>query len=106
MKRCLGVLLLCWLPLAAATERPNVVIFVADDLGYADLGFRGSPIETPSLDRLAAEGMDLQRFYVAPICSPTRAALMTGRNPLRLGVAYGVVLPWDSGGVHTREHFT
>lgn len=90
---------------AGTTERPNVVIFVADDLGYADPGYRGSGIETPTLDRLAAEGMDLTRFYVAPICSPTRAALMTGRDPIRLGVAYGVLLPWDGGGVHTREHF-
>ena len=90
---------------ALAADQPNVVILVADDLGYADPGFRGSEIETPSLDRLAAEGMDLQRFYTAPICSPTRAALMTGRDPIRLGVAYGVLLPWDSGGVHTSEHF-
>lgn len=88
-----------------ANTRPNVVIFVADDLGYADTGYRGSEIETPSLDRLAAEGVDLQRFYTAPICSPTRAALMTGRNPNRLGVTYSVLLPWSSGGVHTSETF-
>lgn len=88
-----------------ATERPNIVIFVADDLGWADVGFRGSRIETPNLDSLAAEGMELRRFYAAPICSPTRAALMTGRDPIRLGVAYSVILPWDSGGVHTSEHF-
>jgi arylsulfatase A-like enzyme len=88
-----------------ATEQPNIVIFVADDLGWADVGFRGSRIETPNLDKLAAEGMELNRFYTTPICSPTRAALMTGRDPIRLGVAYSVVLPWDSGGVHTSEHF-
>lgn len=101
------ILLLCILFSATswATTPPNVVILVADDLGYADTGYRGSPIETPSLDRLAAEGMDLQRFYTAPICSPTRAALMTGRNPNRLGVAYSVLLPWSSGGVHTSEQF-
>ncbi len=88
-----------------ADDRPNVVILVADDLGFADPGYRGSPIETPTIDRLAAEGVELDRFYVSPICSPTRAALMTGRDPLRLGVAFGVVLPWDSGGVHTDERF-
>jgi arylsulfatase A-like enzyme len=88
-----------------AADRPNVVILVADDLGYADPSFRGSDIATPSIDGLAAQGMELRRFYVAPICSPTRAALMTGRDPIRLGVAYGVLLPWDSGGVHTSEHF-
>ena len=89
----------------SAYEQPNVVIMVADDIGYADMSFRGSDIETPSLDRLAAEGLELTRFYTTPICSPTRAALMTGRDPVRLGVAYGVLLPWDSGGVHTSEHF-
>jgi arylsulfatase A-like enzyme len=88
-----------------AADRPNVVILVADDLGYADPGFRGSDIATPSIDGLAAQGMEIRRFYVSPICSPTRAALMTGRDPIRLGVAYGVLLPWDSGGVHTSEHF-
>ena len=86
-------------------DRPNIIIMVADDIGYADPGFRGSEIETPSLDSLAADGLTLNRFYVAPICSPTRAALMTGRDPMRLGVAYGVILPWASGGVHTDEHF-
>ena len=91
--------------LHAEDSRPNIVIIVADDLGWADVGFRGSKIETPSLDKLAAEGMVLDRFYTAPICSPTRAALMTGRDPIRLGVAYSVILPWDSGGVHGVEHF-
>lgn len=86
-------------------ERPNIVILVADDIGYADPGFRGSDIETPSIDSLAADGIEIRRFYSAPICSPTRAALMTGRDPIRLGVAFGVVLPWDSGGVHSSEHF-
>jgi arylsulfatase A-like enzyme len=89
----------------AREARPNIVVVVADDLGYADPGYRGSGIETPAIDRLAREGIELSRFYVAPICSPTRAALMTGRDPIRLGVAFGVLLPWDSGGVHTDEHF-
>ena len=84
---------------------PNILLLFVDDLGYADPGFRGSGIDTPSLDRLATEGMELRRFYTTPICSPTRAALMTGRDPIRLGVVYGVLLPWDSGGVHMSEHF-
>nr|WHW29698.1 putative arylsulfatase [uncultured bacterium] len=91
--------------IAAGADKPNIVIMVMDDLGYADPGFRGSGIDTPAIDRLASEGMALERFYVAPICSPTRAALMTGRNPMRLGVGYSVILPWDSGGVHTDETF-
>lgn len=88
---------------AAAT--PNIIIIVADDLGWNDVGFHGGDIETPSLDRLANEGMSLNRFYTTPICSPTRAALMTGRDPMRLGLAYSVILPWDNNGVHPEEHF-
>ncbi len=91
---------------AQATDRPNVVIFLADDLGWNDVGFHGGDqIETPSLDRLAREGAELNRFYTTPICSPTRAALMTGRDPLRLGVAYGVIMPWHTNGIHPDEHF-
>lgn len=100
-----GLSLLFSLAVWAEQGRPNIIIMVADDIGYADPGFRGSDIDTPNLDSLAAEGMKLNRFYVSPICSPTRAALMTGRDPMRLGVGYGVILPWDSGGVHTDEHF-
>jgi arylsulfatase A-like enzyme len=108
--RLLMVLFTWFLPLAAApiahgAERPNVIVMVADDLGWADVGFHGGPIDTPSLDRLAAEGMQLDRFYTTPICSPTRAALMTGRDPLRLGVAYATILSWDNTGIHPDEHF-
>jgi arylsulfatase A-like enzyme len=93
------------MPAALADERPNIIVMVADDLGWNDVGFHGGDIDTPSLDRLAAEGVELNRFYTTPICSPTRAALMTGRDPIRLGVAYGVILPWDNNGVHPGEHF-
>jgi len=91
--------------LARAAEHPNVVIFVADDLGWADVGFHGGRIETPSLDRLAREGLELSRFYATPICSPTRAAVMTGRDPMKLGIAYATIDPWDNIGVHPEEHF-
>ena len=91
---------------AVAENRPNIVILVADDLGWADVGFHGEEtIETPSLDRLAREGVQLDRFYTTPICSPTRAALMTGRDPMRLGVAYGVIMAWHTIGIHPDEHF-
>ncbi|MDJ0867084.1 MAG: arylsulfatase, partial [Myxococcota bacterium] len=91
---------------AAAPERPNVVIFLADDLGWADVGYHGEEsIRTPSIDRIAREGVQLDRFYTTPICSPTRAALMTGRDPMRLGVAYGVIMPWHNIGIHPDEHF-
>ena len=91
---------------AKSPDRPNVVIFLADDLGWADVGYHGEEvIETPSIDRLAAEGLQLDRFYTTPICSPTRAALMTGRDPMRLGVAYGVIMPWHTNGIHPDELF-
>ena len=84
---------------------PNVVIMLADDLGWADVGYRGSDIETPNIDRLAKEGMRLERFYTTPFCSPTRAALMTGRDPIKMGVAHAVFMAWDNGGVSPEEHF-
>lgn len=71
----------------AAEGPPHIVVILADDLGWADLGSDGSRIDTPNLDRLAQEGMKLTRFYAsAPMCSPTRAALLTGRYPHSVGV--------------------
>jgi arylsulfatase A-like enzyme len=101
-----ALLVLFWPDAALAEKQPNVVIFLADDLGWADVGYHGGEqIDTPSLDRLAREGAQLDRFYTTPICSPTRAALMTGRDPIRLGVVYAVIMPWRSNGVHPDEHF-
>lgn len=72
---------------AAAERRPNVVILITDDQGYGDLGVHGHPlVKTPHLDRLYAESVRLTDFHVMPLCAPTRAMLMTGRNPLRDGV--------------------
>jgi arylsulfatase A len=73
-----------------AAPLPNIVIILADDLGYGDLGAFGSPtIRTPRLDAMAAEGQKWTNFYVQPVCSPSRAALLTGRLPIRNGM-YGV----------------
>jgi arylsulfatase A-like enzyme len=79
--------------------KPNVVILLADDLGFADVGYHGGEIETPNIDGLARAGVRLDRFYAAPICSPTRAALMTGRDPMKLGIAYDQIHPWYNGGL-------
>lgn len=65
---------------------PNIVIILADDLGWRDVGYHGSEIKTPNIDRIAHEGVELDRFYAQPMCSPARAALMTGKSPLRLGI--------------------
>ncbi len=74
-------------PVAAADRAPNLIVILADDLGWADLGHDGSKIDTPSLDRLAQEGVKLTNFHSsAPMCSPTRAALLTGRYPHSVGM--------------------
>ncbi len=73
----------------APPPRPNVVVIVADDLGFADVGWQsgGDPaVRTPNLDGLAAQGVILERYATAPLCTPARAGLMTGRNPLRMGL--------------------
>jgi len=68
-------------------KRPNIIVVLTDDQGYGDVGFHGNKtVMTPNLDRFAAEGVDLTRFYVAPVCSPTRAGIMTGRYHYRTGV--------------------
>ncbi|HSH96255.1 MAG TPA: arylsulfatase [Roseimicrobium sp.] len=86
-----------------ATKPPNVVFFLADDLGWSDVGFHGSEIKTPNIDKLAASGAKLDAFYVQPVCSPTRAALMTGRYPMRHGLQVGVVRPWAQYGLPLEE---
>ena len=71
----------------AATRAPNIVLLLADDLGFADLGAYGSEIQTPNIDRLAASGMRFSNFHVAASCAPTRAMLMTGLDSHTVGVA-------------------
>ena len=88
---------------APAGEKPNVVILLADDLGWADVSFHGQEIKTPNLDRLTSEGVELSRFYVCPVCSPTRAGLMTGRYPIRYGLMRAVLPPWREGGLDLEE---
>jgi arylsulfatase A-like enzyme len=71
---------------ASANDRPNIVFIIADDLGWADVGFHGGTAPTPHLDKLAREGVELAQHYVHPVCSPTRTALMSGRYASRFGV--------------------
>ena len=68
-------------------DRPNILLIVADDLGYADLGIYGSDIQTPNIDALAAQGMLFTQFHTAPFCAPTRAMLLSGNNNHVAGVA-------------------
>src|SRR4051812_24746861 len=94
--------------LAAGSGRPNVVIVYADDLGYGDLGCYGHPsIRTPHLDRMAAEGIRFTEFYAgSSVCTPSRAALLTGRYAPRSGMASykrRVLFPWSTGGIPDTE---
>jgi arylsulfatase A-like enzyme len=88
----------------AGKEKPNFIIILTDDQGYQDLGCYGSPlIRTPNLDKMAKEGMKFTDFYAtAPICSPSRASLMTGCYPLRVGIVT-VLMPKDKIGLNPSE---
>jgi arylsulfatase A-like enzyme len=88
----------------AAPARPNILHIVADDLGWKDVGFNGcADIRTPNLDKLAAEGAKLTQFYAQPMCTPTRAALMTGRYPFRYGLQTAVIPSVSAYGLDTEE---
>ena len=82
---------------------PNIVYIVADDLGWKDVGFHGSDIKTPNIDRLAETGVKFDQFYVQPMCTPTRAALLTGRYPLRYGLQTAVIPSGGQYGLATDE---
>lgn len=89
---------------SSAATPPHIVVILADDLGRADVGFNGGrEIQTPHLDALAASGVRLGQFYVQPVCSPTRAALLTGRYPMRHGLQVGVIRPWAQHGLPLAE---
>jgi len=84
-------------------EKPNIVFILADDLGWADVGFHGKDIKTPNIDKLAAEGTRLEAFYTLPVCTPSRSALMTGRYPIRYGRQYNVLRPNSKVGLSLEE---
>ena len=88
----------------AAANQPNIVHIVADDLGWKDVGFNGcTDIKTPNLDALAAAGARFTQFYVQPMCTPTRACLMTGRYPWRYGLQTAVIPSVSRYGLDTNE---
>ncbi len=88
---------------AAPFVKPNIILIYCDDLGYGDLGVYGGKIRTPHIDRLAREGARFTQFYSAnPVCSPSRAALLTGRYPTRVGVP-SVLFPQSKNGLNLDE---
>src|SRR5262249_43090690 len=82
-------------PVRPPAGAPNVVFVVLDDVGFADLGCYGSEIETPNMDRLASGGLRYTNFHTTAMCSPTRAALLTGRQPHSVGM--GIIAEWSTG---------
>lgn len=70
----------------AAIEKPNIILIIADDAGWNDVGYHGSEIKTPNIDFLAKNGVEMDRFYVNPTCSPSRASLFTGKPASRMGI--------------------
>src|SRR3954469_9335715 len=98
------LILTCLAERIFAETKPDIVFILADDLGYNDVGFTGGKeIKTPNLDQLAAAGTVLNHFYVQPVCTPTRAALMTGRYPMRYGLQVGVIIPTAQYGLSLEE---
>lgn len=87
----------------AAAPRPHIVYIVSDDQGWKDVGYHGSDIKTPALDTLAATGARLEQFYAQPMCTPTRACLMTGRYPFRYGLQTLVIPSGHTYGLPTDE---
>ena len=92
------------IPARAADAQPNILYIVSDDLGWKDVGFHGAAdIKTPNIDKLAGDGARLEQFYVQPMCTPTRAALMTGRYPFRYGLQTVVIPSKGTYGLATDE---
>src|SRR6266568_7410266 len=104
----LAVLASCFGGVALATAeqgapRPHIVYILADDLGWKDVGFHDSDIRTPNIDKLAQGGARLEQFYAQPMCTPSRAALMTGRYPQRYGLQTLVIPHAGTYGLATDE---
>lgn len=85
------------------SQRPNILVIVADDLGFADVGFNGGAVPTPNIDRIAKLGMVLDHFYVSSLCSPSRAGLLTGRYPHRFGIMGETITPGSDFGLDPQE---
>ena len=103
MQRLFYCFFLSVLSSVVAAEKPNIILINIDDLGYADISPFGGKVQTPNLDRMAAEGMKLASHYAAPVCSPSRAAMMTGCYPKRVLPISGVLFPSAAVGLNPDE---
>ena len=87
---------------ATAQDRPNILLIMADDLGWGDVGYNGAEIRTPTIDRLATEGVRLDRYYTHPSCTPTRTAFYSGKRAVNLGTI-APIAPWEDFGLPPGE---
>ena len=100
MKKYCVIFAVVWCAnLALDAAKPNILFILADDMGYSDMSWQGSPIRTPNLDKLRAGGMFLERNYVQPQCTPTRGAVLTGNYPYRFGLHEHIVLHTSLNGI-------
>lgn len=88
---------------APELRHPNILVIVADDLGFEDVGFNGAPIPTPNIDSIAKSGIVLDHFYASALCSPSRAGLLTGRYPNRFGIMGDTITPGSDFGLDPNE---
>ncbi|XP_034752296.1 arylsulfatase B [Etheostoma cragini] len=87
------VVCLVSIPAALAAQQPNIVVILADDFGWHDVGYHSSEISTPNLDKLSAAGVRLENYYVQPLCTPSRNQLMTGRYQIHTGMQHQIIWP-------------
>ncbi|KAA8584327.1 hypothetical protein FQN60_008112 [Etheostoma spectabile] len=87
------VVCLVSIPVALAAQQPNIVVILADDFGWHDVGYHSSEISTPNLDKLSAAGVRLENYYVQPLCTPSRNQLMTGRYQIHTGMQHQIIWP-------------
>lgn len=88
---------------SSTNAKPNIILILIDDLGWNDTGYQDTDYTTPTIDKLAAEGIRLKQYYVQPLCSPSRAALLAGKYAYNLGLADGVIINGHPVGLDLKE---
>ena len=103
----LGVFFVCLFihPAEQASDRPHILFIVADDMGWNDVGFRDSEMYTPNIDKMASEGMVLNYSYMQAVCTPSRAAFLTGVYPFRMGLQHSVLSAMQNASVPLKYEF-